>query len=109
VRPLDDAASLAFKALVARRRIAVLVGVTPISRDSGQMGRRTVWGGRPGVRTILYMATVAGVGCNPLGTAAYRRLRRQGKPAKVALMACMRKLLVILNAMLREQASWRPA
>ena len=95
---------------LTRRKIAALVGVAPINRDSGQMrGRRTVWGGRPGVRAILYMATVTAVRCNPLVAAAYRRLRGRGKPAKVALTACMRKLLVILNAMLREQASWRPA
>jgi transposase len=93
-----------------RRKVAALVGVAPITRDSGQMrGRRTVWGGRPGVRAILYMATVTAVRCNPLVAAAYRRLRARGKPAKVALTACMRKLLVILNAMLRERASWRHA
>jgi transposase len=95
---------------LTRRRIAALVGVAPMSRDSGQMrGRRTVWGGRPGVRATLYMAAVTAIRCNPLIADAYRRLRGRGKPAKVALTACMRKLVVILNAMLREQASWRHA
>jgi transposase len=95
---------------LTRRRIAALVGVAPMSRDSGQMrGRRTVWGGRPGVRATLYMAAVTAIRCNPLIADAYRRLRGRGKPAKVALTACMRKLVIVLNAMLREQASWRHA
>jgi len=96
---------------LTRRRIAALVGVAPVSRDSGQMrGRRTVWGGRAAPRACLYMATLAAArGANPAIAGFYRRLRRAGKPGKVALTACMRKLLVILNAMLREQAPWRHA
>ena len=95
---------------LTRRRIAALVGVAPVSRDSGQLrGRRTVWGGRPGVRATLYMATLTAIRCNPPITDAYRQLRERGKPAKVALTACMRKLVVILNAMLRSAAPWRPA
>jgi transposase len=95
---------------LTRRKIAALVGVAPLSRDSGQMrGRRTVWGGRPGVRAALYMAALTAIRCNLPIAAAYRRLRTAGKPAKVALTACMRKLVVVLNAMLRERASWRPA
>ena len=95
---------------LTRRCIAALVGVAPINRDSGQMrGRRTVWGGRSEVRATLYMATLAAVRTNPTITGFYRRLRQAGKPGKVALTACMRKLVVILNAMLRERASWRHA
>ena len=96
---------------LTRRRIAALVGVAPVSRDSGQMrGRRTVWGGRAAPRACLYMATLAAArGANPAIAGFYRRLRRAGKPGKVALTACMRKLLDILNAMLREQAPWRHA
>jgi transposase len=95
---------------LTRRRITALVGVAPFNRDSGQLrGRRTVWGGRPGVRAALYMAALTAIRCNPLFAAAYWRLRERGKPAKVALTACMRKLVVILNAMLRGRASWRPA
>ena len=95
---------------LTRRRIAALVGVAPVSRDSGQMrGRRTVWGGRPGVRATLYMAALTAIRCNLPIASTYRRLRTAGKPAKVALTACMRKLVVVLNAMLRERASWRPA
>jgi transposase len=95
---------------LTRRCIAALVGVAPINRDSGQMrGRRTVWGGRSEVRATLYMATLAAVRANPTITGFYRRLRQAGKPGKVALTACMRKLVVILNAMLRERASWRHA
>jgi transposase len=79
-------------------------------RDSGQMrGRRTIWGGRPGVRASLYMAAVTAIRCNPLIGPAYRRLRERGKPAKVALTACMRRLLVILNAMLRDGTRWHLA
>jgi transposase len=95
---------------LTRRKVAALVGVAPVSRDSGRMrGRRTVWGGRPGVRAALYMATVTAIRCNPLVAAAYRRLRERGKPAKVALTACMRRLVVVLNAMLRERIPWRHA
>ena len=65
-----------------------------------------VWGGRASVRAVLYMATLAATRCNPLIKAFYERLRKQGKPAKVALTACMRKLLTILNAILRDRRPW---
>jgi transposase len=95
---------------LTRRRIAELVGVAPVSRDSGQLrGRRTVWGRRPGVRATLYMAALTAIRCNPPITATYRRLRGRGKPAKVALTACLRKLVVTLNAMLRTDTAWQPA
>lgn len=92
-----------------RREIAALVGVAPLNRDSGSLrGPRTVWGGRASIRAALYMATVSSTRFNPVIRAFYRRLRDRGKPAKVALVACMRKLLVILNSMLRSGTHWSP-
>jgi transposase len=92
-----------------RKQIAALVGVAPFNRDSGTLrGRRTVWGGRAAVRQVLYMATLSAVRCNPVLKAFYTRLRGNGKAAKVALVACMRKLLTILNAMLRDGRKWNP-
>ena len=92
-----------------RREIAALVGVAPFNCDSGQLrGRRRVWGGRASVRTVLYMAVVSAIRCNPVIRIFYERLRQAGKPAKVALTACMRKLLTILNAMLRYGTCWDP-
>ncbi len=93
-----------------RKQIAALVGVAPLNRDSGQYrGRRRTWGGRAPVRATLYMATVASVRCNPVIRAFYERLCAAGKPKKLALTACMRKLLTILNAMMHRQARWAPA
>jgi transposase len=94
---------------LTRRQAAALVGVAPFSRDSGRMrGRRTVWGGRAPLRACLYMAAVAAArGGNPLIAGFYKRLRLAGKPAKVALTACMRKLVVTLNAMLRTNTAWK--
>jgi transposase len=93
-----------------RRKIAALVGVAPLNRDSGQyQGKRTVWGGRAHVRAVLYMATLAATRRNPVIRAFYDRLLQAGKPKKVALTACMRKLLTILNAMVRHQTPWTPA
>lgn len=93
-----------------RRRIAALVGVAPLNRDSGAMrGKRTICGGRPTVRATLYMAAVTAARCNPVIATLYRRLRDAGKPAKVALVACMRKLLTILNAIARDHRSWQNA
>ncbi len=92
-----------------RRQISALVGVCPFNRDSGQCrGRRMIFGGRAGVRAVLYMATVSASRCNPVIKAFYARLRAAGKPAKVALTACMRKLLTILNAILRTKTPWQP-
>lgn len=91
------------------KEIAALVGVAPFNQDSGKKrGHRRVWGGRGQVRTVLYMATVAAVRCNMVIRSFYRRLREAGKPVKVALVACMRKLLVILNAMVRDGRTWNP-
>ena len=90
-----------------RREIASLVGVAPFNRDSGTLrGKRTVWGGRSSVRATLYMATLVATRYNPVIRAFYQRLLEAGKPKKVALTACMRKLLTILNAMLKHNLSW---
>jgi transposase len=98
---------------LTRRQAAALVGVAPFNRDSGRMrGRRTIWAGRAALRACLYMAAVAAAaarGSNPAIAGFYRRLRLAGKPAKLALTACMRKLVVTLNAMLRTNTAWKPA
>ncbi len=95
---------------LSRRQIASLVGVAPLNWDSGALrGRRRVWGGRPTVRTALYMATLVASRCNPVIRAFYSRLCLAGKAKKVALTACMRKLLSILNAMLKHNIPWRYA
>lgn len=92
-----------------RQKIAALVGVAPFNRDSGpRRGKRRIFGGRAGVRRALYMAALVGSRSNPVIGAFYERLLANGKEKKVALAACMRKLLVILNAMLRDQKSWNP-
>jgi transposase len=93
-----------------RKQIAALVGVAPFNRDSGQMrGRRTVCGGRKQIRPSLYMATMAACRFNPAIRTFYQRLLQAGKRRKVALTACMRKLLTILNAVLKHQQPWRLA
>jgi transposase len=93
---------------VSRQQIAALVGVAPFNCDSGRWkGKRTIWGGRGAVRAVLYMATLVAVRCNPQLKAMYQRLRQTGKLKKVALVACMRKLLTILNALLRDHKPWR--
>ena len=92
-----------------RREIATLVGVAPLNRDSGNVrGKRMVWGGRAQVRAALYMAALSASRFNPVITAFYQRLIEQGKQPKVALTACMRKLLVILNTMVKTQTAWNP-
>jgi len=94
----------------ARRKLAALVGVAPFNRDSGLMrGRRTIWGGRSAVRVALYQAVLVATRHNALIRAFYQRLLAAGKPKKVALVACMRKLLGILNAMLSSGQRWQPA
>lgn len=93
-----------------RKQIAALVGLAPIARDSGQhRGRRSITGGRGQVRASLYMATVAAIRANAVIRTFYQRLREAGKPAKVAIVACMRKILTILNAMMRTQTRWQEA
>ncbi len=91
-----------------RRQIAALVGVAPFNRDSGALrGKRTVWGGRARVRTSLYMAAMVASRFNPVIRDFYQRLLAVGKPRKLALTACMRKLLIILNSMLKHGSSWQ--
>ena len=93
-----------------RREIAALAGLAPINRDSGKMrGKRTTWGGRKHARTALYMPTVCAIRHNPVIREFYHRLRASGKLKMVALAACMRKLLIILNAILRDNRPWNPA
>ena len=92
-----------------RRAIAALVGVAPFNCDSGQhRGQRHIWGGRASVRAVLYMAAVSATRYNPVLRVFYRRLRDAGKPAKVALVATMRKLLTIVNTMMKHQSKWNP-
>lgn len=93
---------------LSRREISALVGVCPFNRDSGgHRGRRVIWGGRASVRTVLYMAALAASRHNPMIKAFYQKLLAAGKMKKVALVACMRKLLVILNAMVKSNTPWR--
>ena len=95
---------------LGRRQIAALVGVAPFNRDSGTLrGKRTVWGGRATIRASLYMAALVASRFNPVIARFYRRLLAAGKPKKLALTACMRKLLIILNAIIREQRPWQGA
>jgi transposase len=90
-----------------RKQIAKLVGVAPLARDSGTYrGKRQIWGGRKHVRAVLYMATLSAVRSNPTIRAYYDQLVERGKPKQLAVTACMRKLLVILNAMMRTEQAW---
>lgn len=92
-----------------RKPIAALVRVAPFNCDSGTLrGQRHCFGGRAALRSILYMATVSAMRCNPVLKPFYQRLLKAGKPKKVAIVACMRKLLTILNAMVRDNAAWNP-
>lgn len=94
---------------LGRRQIAALIGVAPLNRDSGTLrGRRMIGGGRASVRQVLYMAALVGVRYNPRLAAFYSRLTGAGRPKKVALVATMRKLLTILNAIVRDQRPWQP-
>ena len=93
-----------------RHEIAALAGLAPFSCDSGQFrGKRRIWGGRAALRNALYMATLSAVRCNPVIRGFYQRLKDTGKEHKVAMVACMRKLLVILNAMIKNRTPWSPA
>jgi transposase len=101
-------ASLPELGTLTHKQIAALVGVAPLNRDSGTLrGRRTVWGGRAQVRAVLYMGAIVAARFNPVIRVFYQRLQRAGKAKKVALTACMRKLLTILNAMLKHRTPWR--
>jgi len=92
-----------------RKEIAALGGLAPFNHDSGRMrGRRMIRGGRPSIRKVLYMATISAIRFNPVIKSMYERLLATGKLKKVAIVACMRKLLTILNAILRTKTSWQP-
>jgi transposase len=101
-------ASLPELGILSRQQIAALVGVAPLNRDSGTIrGNRTIWGGRAHVRATLYMAAIVASRCNPMIRVFSHRLCAAGKAKKVALTACMRKLLTILNAILRTRRPWQ--
>lgn len=92
-----------------RQQISALAGLAPFNRDSGPVhGKRSIWGGRPAVRSILYMAALTARRCNPRLKAFAERLTQAGKPFKVVITACMRKLLILLNTMLAQQTLWNP-
>jgi transposase len=92
---------------LTNKEISALVGVAPVNRDSGRLrGKRRIQGGRASVRTVLYMATLSATQCNPVIKAFYRKLVAQGKHKKVALTACMRKFITILNAMVKNKTEW---
>lgn len=102
-------ASLPELGKLSRQKISALVGVAPLNRDSGKFsGKRMIWGGRADIRSALYMATLTATRCNPVIKAFYLRLIERGKPKKLALTACMRKLLTILNAILKSRTRWQP-
>jgi transposase len=95
---------------LGRRQIAKLVGVAPLADDSGKRtGKRRIWGGRADVRAVVYMAALVAIKHNPAIQVFHSRLIAAGKPKKVAIVACMRKLLTIVNAMLRDQTTWNAA
>jgi transposase len=94
---------------IDRRQISALVGVAPYNRDSGKWaGKRAIFAGRAAVRSVLYMATITAIRCNPVIRVFAERLQKAGKLPKVVITACMRKLLTILNAMARDQITWSP-
>lgn len=95
--------------LLNKKKICALAGVAPFNRDSGMMkGKRSIWGGRFSIRCALYMTTIASIRHNKVINAFYKRLRTSGKAPKVAIVACMRKLLVILNTMVKNGTTWNP-
>ena len=94
---------------ISHKSISYLVGVAPLNRDSGKFrGKRKIWGGRAKIRCVLYMAALVAVRFNPIIKAFYERLLQKGKLKKVALTACMHKMLILLNAMMKNNSSWQP-
>ncbi|PSL15107.1 transposase, partial [Marinobacterium halophilum] len=90
-----------------RKEIAALVGVAPMNRDSGtRSGKRRIRGGRHRVRTVMFMAMLSSIQCNPVFKRFYEHLKAQGKLPKVAIIACMRKLIVVLNTLLKNEEVW---
>lgn len=95
---------------IGAKPLSALIGVAPLNRDSGQFrGRRAVWGGRNNVRSVLYMAAMSAIRFNPEIKAFYARLRQSGKSHKLAMTACMRKIIIILNSMIKHHTYWRPS
>ena len=94
---------------LSHKSLSYLVGLAPLNRDSGKFrGKRRIWGGRANVRCVLYMATLVAIRFNPIIKTFYQRLLDKGKLKKVALTACMHKLLILLNAMVRTGQTWQP-
>jgi transposase len=94
---------------ISNKQAAALVGVAPINRDSGSFqGQRRIRGGRHQIRTVMYMAMMSGIQCNPVFKRTYERLVAAGKPKKTAIIACVRKMIVILNSMVRDGTPWNP-
>ena len=92
-----------------RKECASLVGVAPFNKDSGRyIGKKSIWGGRSFVRKVLYMATLSSIRFNDVIRTFYDRLVSKGKPKKVAIVACMRKLITILNSMIKNDKMWNP-
>lgn len=92
---------------INNKQVASLVGLAPINRDSGKLrGKRRIYGGRKSIRTTMYMAMLSAIQCNPVMKGFYQSLLAKGKHKKVAIIACMRKLMTILNAMIRNNAAW---
>lgn len=105
-----DASFGVAQAVAGRDRLAALVGAAPLNRDSGQMrGHRAIAGGRTAVRKVPFMATLTAIRWNPVLRAHYARLVERGRPKKVAIVACMRRLLGILNAIIRTELPWQNA
>lgn len=95
--------------IISHKSISYLVGVAPLSRDSGKFrGKRRIWGGRAKIRSVLYMAALVAVCFNPIIKAFYECLLQKGKLNKIALTACMHKLLIVLNAIMKNNRAWQP-
>ena len=95
---------------IGAKPLSALIGVAPLNKDSGQFkGKRAVWGGRSNVRSVLYMAAMSAIRFNPEIKTFYARLRQSGKPHKLAMTACMRKIIIILNSMIKHHTYWRPS
>ena len=94
---------------ITNKQASALIGTAPINRESGiYVGKRMIRGGRPKIRTVMYMAMMSAMQCNPVFKATYQRLLAAGKPKKVAIIACVRKMIVILNSMVRDGVMWDP-
>jgi transposase len=94
---------------ITNKEVAALVGVAPINRESGSFkGKRMIRGGRHQIRTAMFMSMMSAMQCNPVFKATYQRLVAVGKPKKIAIIACVRKMIVILNSMVRDGVYWDP-